>query len=123
MVRPARVLPRSECLPLTGTHAKPELSCVAHHHPALVGDDVVAGYYPALVGSTEASDVRLARIGRIDEWHSCFRKTFEDLTFDFFPRFRQSDIALRFPFRHSGLKAVGAICDSVDSDSPEHVPI
>jgi hypothetical protein len=35
---------RSECLPLTGTHAKPELSRVAHHHPALVGGDVVAGY-------------------------------------------------------------------------------
>jgi len=68
-------------------------------------------------------NVALRASVRRHEWHLCFRKAFEDLTFDFFPRPRQSDIALRFSFRHPGLKSVRSICDSVDSDSPEHVLI
>jgi hypothetical protein len=55
----------------------------------------------------------LLRVGLIDEWHLYFCKKFEDLTFDFFPRFRQSVIDFRFSLRHARLKAVRAIRDSV----------
>jgi hypothetical protein len=40
-----------------------------------------------------------------------------------FRRFRQSAKAFRFSFRHSRLKAVEAIRESVDGDGPEYSPI
>src|SRR5262249_36850989 len=45
---------RSDCTARTQAR-NGDVSRVAHHHPALVGGDVVAGYLPASVGSTEAS--------------------------------------------------------------------
>jgi len=73
--------------------------------------------------TTERVWQNLARVEVSDELQVCVRKMGEDLTVDFFPWSHQSDIALRFPFRHSGLEAVGAICNWVNGNGPKYLPI
>jgi hypothetical protein len=51
---------RSESLPLTGTHAKPELSRVAHHHPRLSGVMSSPGIY--LLRSDRPKQPRIKRL-------------------------------------------------------------
>jgi hypothetical protein len=65
----AEVGDRPESLPRTETNAGVELSGVVDLNPAFLGGDVGARSQPGSADPTEASDGRLARFGRIDEWH------------------------------------------------------
>jgi hypothetical protein len=61
------------------------------------------------------------RVGLIDEWHLDFAKTFEHFPFYLPSWLCQAVVVFRFSFRHSRLETVGAVCDAVDGDGPEHL--
>jgi len=65
----------------------------------------------------------VARVGRCDEWHLDFPRSFQHLTFDLAPRLPEEGIVLRPPPSQARFKPVRSVGHSVSRDGIEYLSV